>query len=670
MRTSTVIASDSKGLKFNLSRSFNHDDGHRRCRDSGRRFDVQTLPVDLHRVYKHLYDQTQDEQYALTIVFMIRTAVELHRAWHMTLLTSKLLQQLKHTFQLRMTWNLGVTDLIFRMEDGLYELHRRIPYDYDSEFQDLYEKIAIAVIEGEIGIHDALIIQLETKRGKHTARNGLLLRTNPGRLVLYPFQAATTCVIFFGGDWYDCGVAAICGLVAGIIQWILSSKSVFANVNESAILTDMFVGFSTGIIGGLFVQFYDHTFCLSGIFLGTLYWFFYGTAFVIGLLEIVGGELNTGVVRFLAVSIKTFVLSVASAVGLTVVLQGDVYRTWSEQLGQNTEYCVNGLAADPWWRIPFYLLCSVSVLGQYRFIFRLYWVGLIVQLVAYEVQFQVGVFYEDAHSGDGMDTVIANICAAVAAVATASILCIFLEFARNSTVMTILHKNEKEKLSVCGKCINSLYAQHYNIMTRLGIAKGLFFKVAKIREKLEDLPGSQVLSEKEEATLIAGIVERQEINVWSFLMPAVYQLVPGSKIALFFYAVIFPPKAVGVDGNGSFYDLMLISVSLALGLVLGLALVRVVGSAVFKVVVVCRKTKLNEKSLQFRLARYSNNYSRKSIQMVSKDHDPSDRNWKTDFESMWEHKDQGSSIREDTSGDLQTNEFDNPEKVNSHEVDC
>ena len=58
---------------------------------------------------------------------------------------------------------------------------------------------------------------------------------------------------------------------AGIIQWILSSKSVFANVNESAILTDMFVGFSTGIIGGLFVQFYDHTFCLSGIFLGTLY---------------------------------------------------------------------------------------------------------------------------------------------------------------------------------------------------------------------------------------------------------------------------------------------------------------------------------------------------------------------------------------------------------------
>jgi len=29
--------------------------------------------------------------------------------------------------------------------------------------------------------------------------------------------------------------------------------------------------------------------------MGTLYWFFYGTAFVIGLLEIIAGELETGV---------------------------------------------------------------------------------------------------------------------------------------------------------------------------------------------------------------------------------------------------------------------------------------------------------------------------------------------------------------------------------------
>ena len=72
---------------------------------------------------------------ALLWVFTLRTATELHRAWHMTLLTSALLLQIKKKFGLRMTWNLGVFRCIFRVEDGDYELHRKVPYDYDSEYQ-------------------------------------------------------------------------------------------------------------------------------------------------------------------------------------------------------------------------------------------------------------------------------------------------------------------------------------------------------------------------------------------------------------------------------------------------------------------------------------------------------------------------------------------------------
>ena len=55
-------------------------------------------------------------------------------------------------------------------------------------------------------------------------------------------------------------------------------------------LLDVFVGMSTGIIGGLFYRYTSTTPCLSSIFLGTLYWFFYGTAFVIGVLEIIAGQ--------------------------------------------------------------------------------------------------------------------------------------------------------------------------------------------------------------------------------------------------------------------------------------------------------------------------------------------------------------------------------------------
>ena len=92
---------------------------------SDRKFDVTTLPADLQRVYHRLVAD-HDEDYALTFVFIVRTAVELHRAWHMTLLTSKILQMVKTKFDIRCTWNLGVVKLIFRVDDGGFELHRKV----------------------------------------------------------------------------------------------------------------------------------------------------------------------------------------------------------------------------------------------------------------------------------------------------------------------------------------------------------------------------------------------------------------------------------------------------------------------------------------------------------------------------------------------------------------
>ena len=84
--------------------------------------------------------------------------------------------------------------LKFRVEDGGFELHRKVPYDYDSEFQDIYYRIAMALIEGRITVHEALLYQSEAKQGLHTATSGLFLRDFPGRLVLYPLQAATCAV--------------------------------------------------------------------------------------------------------------------------------------------------------------------------------------------------------------------------------------------------------------------------------------------------------------------------------------------------------------------------------------------------------------------------------------------------------------------------------------------
>ena len=162
-------------------------------------------------------------------------------------------------------------------------------------------------------------------------------------------------VIFFNGKWIDAGVAAICGLAAGLLEYALSHVGGMAKM-----LVDVVVGISAGIIGGLWYN-YVSPCCLSSIFLGTLYWFFYGTAFVIGLLEIIAGELETGVTRFVAVSVKTFVLSLGASLGLMASSGGDAIVAWT----RSEEHCDENFVKGMWYRVPLYLLCSVAVLGQY-----------------------------------------------------------------------------------------------------------------------------------------------------------------------------------------------------------------------------------------------------------------------------------------------------------------
>lgn len=254
--------------------------------------------------------------------------------------------ELKEKFGLRMTWELGVTKLKFRIEvrscligrrrarlqrqrmfhshtctcivgqDGRHELHRKVPYDYDSEFQDMvsaifffgsfgplllphlsftrclravpmamdscaqlihplppigqrqptqYMKCCTALIEGHITVHQALVYQTEIAEGKHTARLGWFLRNLPGRGILVPLEAATCAVIFFGGDWEDFGIAAICGAAAALVEWTLQQTGPFGGV-----LLDALVGVSTGVIGSLFFVHKGGEQCLSAIYLGTL----------------------------------------------------------------------------------------------------------------------------------------------------------------------------------------------------------------------------------------------------------------------------------------------------------------------------------------------------------------------------------------------------------------
>mmetsp|Transcript_59870 Transcript_59870/g.134478 ORF Transcript_59870/g.134478 Transcript_59870/m.134478 type:complete len:632 (-) Transcript_59870:122-2017(-) len=543
-----------------------------------RQFDVQTLPADMLRVYESVKARF-DEEYALLYIFNMQTAMEMHRAWNMTLLTAKTLKQCSETLKLNMHWNLGVIHLKFFIEDGQYELQRKCPYDYDSEFQDYYMKIATALYHGHLTVHEALIFQQETKQGKHTAKTGLFLRTYPGRLVLLPAMSATCAVIFFGGRAQDAAVAALCGLVCGLFAYGLQLVG-----GEATMLEDLFVGSMTGAIGGLFYRFHDQTYCLSAIFLGTMYWFFYGTAFVLGLLEILAGELETGVTRFMAVSIKTFVLCLMACFGMLMVLDKPA-QVWVEQ----NENCGLIDLDSEWWRVPLYLACSCSVLGQYRFRMQEYWRGLIVQLVGYEVQWQVSKFFQErnANSKDLLDVMASNIAGSASALVTAVALSMTVDFVNRRYYGQLLQRSahRDETPSVVDDVVYAVIAKTVRCLNLIGLGRKAEQEEIDLEKKLYEQtkelkdpnhPRQEIrLENHEEELLLDTVVNAESMNVWSMLMPAVYQLVPGSMIAKFWFEAIIPPE--DNSGDNMFAGLMVTSLSLALGLVIGDAIVVTIG---------------------------------------------------------------------------------------------
>ena len=358
------------------------------------------------------------------------------------------------------------------------------------------------------------------------------------------------------------------------------------------LVIDITVGTSTGVIAGLF-YIYDGGACLSSIFLGTLYWFFYGTAFVIGLLEIIAGELETGVTRFIAVSVKTFVLCLGAGFGMMITLK-DPSQKWVDQ----ADYCGRLDLKHAWWRIPLYLLCSASALGQYRFPIVDYWRGLIVQLVAYEVQYQLLVFFEKRHDKDNLDYAASNVAGAMAAVVCACVMSFFVDHLLRRPYYNRILQREGGTMSLTPKLEKAVY----NVVTfaiKVGDCLGLGRKTEPVKRQLAkklrqrqafvldpNRPETEVkLDDEEENILVETVIGAQDLSIWAQLMPAVYQLVPGSMIAKLWFNSIFPPPLdlskldendpKIYNDNDVFSNLMVISTSLALGLVLGFVAVRI-----------------------------------------------------------------------------------------------
>lgn len=373
-----------------------------------------------------------------------------------------------------------------------------------------------------------------------------------------------------------------------------------------------------------------------------------------GILEIVAGELETGVIRFMAVAVKTFVLSMGSSWGLQMVSTNAV-DAFLDEAGN----CNNIDLDAQWWRIPLYLLCSASALGQYRFPIVHYWRGLVIQLVGYEVQYQVFKYLADRHDKDMLDTASANGLGAMAAVFAACLLSWSVDSLSYYYNARTLFRVNDDDFSKFGECVYSITAAWVRVTTSLGLGRkddeaflDMQPKLRQMSSELDDPSHTRSdirLSAEEERLLRQAVVSAEPLNIWALLMPTVYQLVPGSLIARLWYNSIFPPPYLAetlsvTDLNGTdvgftyvswtpdqaqegvFSALMVIATSLALGLVLGIGVQSVVASVFRRTLLACIETvpgvSITESTKDLRAALQDQRDDRCGILNTPEDEDP------------------------------------------------
>ena len=200
-------------------------------------------------------------------------------------------------------------------------------------------------------------------------------------------------------------------------------------------------------------------------------------------------------------------------------------------------------------------------------------------------------------ANDFLDTAASNILGDMAAVLAATILAFFVDNLAWYYNARVLQRHQG-KYSALGECMYSLQAMFVHLVATLGLGRRsdkVFLEMEKKlqaeRAELEnpDHERQQItLNPEEERLLVEAIVSAEEINVWSVLMPAVYQLVPGSLIARLWFSAIFPPPSDSDLAQDSiFSNLMVTSTSLALGLLLGFALVYII-DIIYSALICCR----------------------------------------------------------------------------------
>ena len=352
---------------------------------------------------------------------------------------------------------------------------------------------------------------------------------------------------------------------------------------EATLLIDIAVGLATGAIGSLFYYYDGERYCLSSIFMGTLYWFFYGTAFVVGLVEILAGELETGVTRFMAVSIKTFVLCVTACFGMLLAIPNPA-EVWEAQAVN----CGTIDLGEHWWRVSPILGMFCGCPGTVPF-----------PLGAILARF-VGAACRLWSPVSGISLFVATQFHCQGQFGRHGFQCVWCSSQCCDCMLLVggdgfceLHLLQAAPPAWCTSWWDRLQAGWYFVwfhfhcgevlFTHWGLVDNMIKTWWSWRRKSINNPKSWMIqnilvqkSNWKDMKKICCWIPLSMPNLWIFGLcwcPAVYQLVPGSMIAKMWFQTIIPPSDPAQEEN-TFAGLMVTSISLALGLIVGEAIVQ------------------------------------------------------------------------------------------------
>lgn len=239
--------------------------------------------------------------------------------------------------------------------------------DFDLKAQHQLSRVGTMVANGSIGVEEGLKAILAKTADQRFEQ---LYRQPPGRPFAVALMALGTTTICFGGNLVDGMFASLEGLIAGFLEMFCSEG---------------FVALAISFYSIMVVNDHPETTCFSSQVIGTLFWFYFGTAFIIALFEVASGQLRIGILRLFFALVDSFrhAVGIAVAIVVGVMLLGQdvkdlVIRDCNPMESHSDDrLSLGGIQL----RVPLFLILCVAVNSQLRVDIRDWPVCVAVQAI-------------------------------------------------------------------------------------------------------------------------------------------------------------------------------------------------------------------------------------------------------------------------------------------------